>query len=254
MRIYLMVIIFFFSIIMKVEGEGVNQLNYKFYVTPTAGPERVDFEIAIKNDEDFPLHFEFPTSQIMELTVLDSNGKEVYVYSKGRFFLQAFQTVTIEPHQTFKRIEKWDYLYKGKRVLQGEYTVKSFLLPTRLNDEPIKDRSRLISIRKMIIPEENPVFRHIEKEGNKGSYFISGEARTGNGMFYFTVEDGHIEFMKERQYVFEDESMSWVPFKIQIQIPQEKLPSHGSLILHLYERSKENKIIHTYPVILEKFE
>jgi hypothetical protein len=59
--------------------------------------------------------------------------------------------------------------------------------------------------------------------------------------------------MKEKQYVTEGESMSWVPFKIHIQIPQEKL-RHGSLILRLFERNKENKIIHTYPVILEEFE
>ncbi|EIJ81885.1 hypothetical protein PB1_03060 [Bacillus methanolicus PB1] len=102
--------------------------------------------------------------------------------------------------------------------------------------------------------EENPVFRNVKVSGEKGNYEVSGEARPIKGVFYFTVEDGHNEFIFETKRDHKTKFPVWAPFSISIDIDKNKLPLNGSLILNLYERSKkDNSIIHTYPVQLEQF-
>lgn len=253
MRILLCVILLFFPLSIKTDANGVDDFNYSFYLIPTAGPETALFEIGIKNEGDIPLSFEFPTSQIVEITITDQNGSEVYVYSKGKYFLQAFQTIHVEPHQTIKRYEKWNYQFKGSRVPAGEYAVHAMLKPVRLNDEPIKNRTKLYTTQKLYVPEENRAFRFIKVSGTKGDYVVTGEVRSAGGVYYYSVEDGHVEYLKEEQVVLKGKE-DWEPFKLHIQIPVEKLPPNGSLILNLYERNEERKIINQYPLILESFQ
>ncbi|OIK05450.1 hypothetical protein BIV60_27725 [Bacillus sp. MUM 116] len=232
---------------------NVGNLELKFDVNPSAGPEGVEFEVLLRNEGETPLRLEFPTSQVFEITVTDSVGNEVYRFSKGRYFLQAFQTIKIEPKTTYKRIAMWDYVSKGKRVPPGEYTVHVTLKPVHLNDNPIRSREKLTIHKKMMIPEENPVFRHVKVEGNSGNYQISGETNPTKGRFFYTVEDGHKEFIQEHQIEIDGKQEEWKPFMIHIQISETKLPDNGSLILFLYDRNKKDEIIHSFPVILEKF-
>lgn len=249
MRIILCLLVLFFPL--RTEGEGVNQLNYQFYFVPTIGQEWAEFTLMMKNNGNIPLHFHFPTSQRMNLTILDSSGKEVYDYSKGRYFLKKIQTITVKPHSSFRFREKWNYQYKGKRVPKGEYTVNIALVPKRINDEQV-GRRKLTSSQKIFVPEENKSFRLVRVEGKHGDYRIKGESKTANGWFYYSVEDGHQEYITEKQVVT-SENINWEPFSIAIHIPKENLPDNGSLIINLYERSKDGKIIDTYPVILERF-
>ena len=253
MRLILCMIMLFFPFINKVDAIGASNLNYQFYVIPVAGVEDAQIELILKNDSDIPLNFEFPTSQTFEISILNSAGREVYRYSKGRYFLQAFQTVKVEPHKTYKRMEKWNYQLNGKRVPQGEYTVISSFKPTQLNDMLIKDREKLTKSQKILVPEENIAFRHLKVEGNNGNYVVTGETRTEKGLFFYTVEDGHVEYIKEKQVLSNEGNSDWHSFKLQIHLPKEKLPANGTLILNLYERGKEGKIINTYPFILENF-
>ena len=222
--------------------------GYQFSMIPTAGPESIDFEMFLKNTGDIALNFLFPTSQIFEISVWNSEGEEVYQYSKGKFFLQAFQTVRIEPKKTYHRVVRWNYQFNGKRVPAGEYTVNVTIKPTRLNDEPIKNRDNLSVSQKIVIPKENPIFQHVKAEGKNGHYLVTGEAKSSK--FYYSVEDGHNEYVEEKQLTVTENNPS---FQLEIQIPVEKLPNKGSLILFLYERIKENKMINSYPVILERF-
>lgn len=150
MRIVLSVILFLFPFSLK--GDASYGEQFQFSVVPNIRNERVDFELLIKNNEEAPLHFEFPTSQYYEITVTDRSGNEVYRYSKGRFFLQALQNLKIEPHQTYRKVESWDYKVNGKRVPAGQYTVTATLLPRKLNDKPFSNNQTLVSKMKFTLP------------------------------------------------------------------------------------------------------
>jgi hypothetical protein len=126
----------------------------------------VEFELLIKNNEQVPLHFEFPTSQYYEITVTDRSGNEVYRYSKGRFFLQALQNLKIEPQQTYRKVESWDYQVNGKRVPAGQYTVTATLLPRKLNDQLLNNNQSLVSKVNFNVPAENSGFRRPESKEN----------------------------------------------------------------------------------------
>ena len=80
-----------------------------------------------------------------------------------------------------------------------------------------------------------------------------GEARPIKGKFYYTVEDGHNQLISETEVVPDAKYPQWTPFSLKISISENKLPQNGSVILNLYERSKDGEIIHTYPVLLERF-
>ncbi|MFP7295761.1 BsuPI-related putative proteinase inhibitor [Neobacillus niacini] len=145
--------LFPFSLIGEANYDEYNR-PFQFSVNPIAGHEKMEFEIVVNNVSSNPLSFEFPTSQYMEISVTDSSGREVYRYSKGRFFLQALQTIKIDPHQTFRKVERWNYQVNGQRIPEGQYTVTATLLPTKLNDHPIKNKQGLVSKIKINIPAQ----------------------------------------------------------------------------------------------------
>lgn len=235
------------------EKESPAKLEYSFYIDPIAGPEKAEFEIVLQNHGSADLSFEFPTSQKYEITVMDSNNQKVYQYSDGKSFAQAFETVTLKPQEKVKWVEGWDYTSAGKRVPEGEYKVNAQLKTTSINGKPIGDKKLLTDTKMMYIPGENPVFKGIVSEGGKGNYKVAGEARPINGKFYYTVEDGHNQLISETEVVPDEKYPQWKPFSLDISIPESKLPQNGAVILNLYERSKNGEIIHTYPVLLERF-
>lgn len=253
MRGVLCVILFLFPFSLKGEANyGENDHRFQFSVIPIAWQEKVEFELLIKNNEDTPLYFEFPTSQYFEISVTDPSGQEVYRYSKGRFFLQALQTIKIDPHQTYRKVESWDYIVNGKRAPAGQYTVTATLLPRKLNDKPLSNQQRIVNKVKFNLPAENPVIRNVKVEGSSGKYLITGDTKGSNGTLYYIVEDGHVEYIAEKPIKTPD-GQDWEHFKIEVDIPKEKLPTNGTLLLNVYERSSENQIRNNYPVILEKF-
>ncbi|GAM15682.1 BsuPI-related putative proteinase inhibitor [Mesobacillus selenatarsenatis] len=235
------------------EKQSPANLEYSFYIDPLAGPEKVEFEIVLQNLGNTELSFEFPTSQKYEITVLDANKKKVYQYSEGKSFTQAFETLTLKPQEKMKWVESWDYSTAGKRVQEGEYSVTAQLKATSINGKPVGDKKLLTDTKTMYIPGENPVFKGIVSEGSKGNYKIMGEARPINGKFFYTAEDGHNQLIPETEVVPGAKYPQWKPFSLEISIPESKLPQNGSVILNLYERSKDGEIIHTYPVLLERF-
>lgn len=249
-KIIWMVIVLFFPFTIKTDATGVSELNYRFDCLATAEPENVIFEMLIKNEGDIPLHFEFPTSKEYEISVIDPSGKLVYLYTKGRYFLQAFHTTTVEPHTTYKRMEKWDYRYDGKRVSKGEYTVNGVYLPTKINDEPVIDWNTLKCKTKMLVPEENTVFRHLHAEGQRGNYLVKGETKTKE--FFYTIEDGHKQLVKEQKFIIKNQHLEWEPFSIPLKIPPNQLPVNGTLIMNLYQRDNNGQILNNYPLVLEK--
>ncbi|WLR53881.1 BsuPI-related putative proteinase inhibitor [Mesobacillus subterraneus] len=235
------------------EKQPPANLEYSFYIDPVADPEKAEFEIILHNQGNTELSFEFPTSQKYEISVFDANKNKVYLYSEGKSFAQAFETLRLKPQEKMKWVESWDYSKSGKRVPEGKYTVIAQLKAISINGKPVGDKKLLTDTKTMYIPGENPVFKGVVTAGSNGIYEIKGEARPINGKFYYTAEDGHNQLIPETEVIPGEKYHQWNPFLLEISIPEAKLPQNGSVILNLYERSKDGEIIHTYPVLLERF-
>ncbi|OLS36509.1 BsuPI-related putative proteinase inhibitor [Bacillus sp. MRMR6] len=256
MRIVMFILVLLYPLLLGLHGieeknDGVP--TFQMTVIPRVGPESAEFEITIENKVDFPMRFEFQSSQLIEISVVDVTGKEVYLYSKDRYFLQALQQVTIEPGGAFTIVDQWDYFDDGKRVPEGEYTVNVRLIPNKLNGEKILQKESLSHSQNIYIPAENPVFRMVKASGNNGKYVITGKTMTKDGLVLYSVEDGHEELLKEQQLQVAGSEDEWRKLKLEINIPKDKLPKNGTLILKLYERNDKGQEQNVYPLVLEMF-
>lgn len=101
--------------------------------------------------------------------------------------------------------------------------------------------------------ESNAIFQNIHVEGKKGEYVVTGEARTKEGFFYYTVEDGHYQYVDETKVSTKEKLPNWGSFKLNIHLSKEQLPDNATLILNLYERDGNGDIKNTLPVVLEMF-
>ncbi len=233
--------------------EGVDK-DFNFAVVPLAGPDKVDFQILIKNNANVPLEFEFSNSQLYEIIVKNKAGKEVYAYSKGRMFLQAIQKITIEPNQVYKRNETWDYKLDGVKLPAGEYIVTAELKVKKVNGQPVGSPQMLTSSKKLAIPDSSTGFRNIEVSGEKGTYSITGEVKGDDRAVFYTVEDGHNQYLAEQRVLINKIKLTeWQRFSFTIQVSPEKLPKNGTLIVYLYQRSSQGENENTLPVVLERF-
>ncbi|WP_458414357.1 Gmad2 immunoglobulin-like domain-containing protein [Schinkia sp. CFF1] len=98
------------------------------------------------------------------------------------------------------------------------------------------------------------VFRNITITGDKGEYVVKGEASVHEGVFYYTVEDGHEYQVEETKVSVEKGAPAWGPFELNISIPEDMLPLNGTLTLELFERSaKDNSAINQYYTKLDEF-
>lgn len=100
---------------------------------------------------------------------------------------------------------------------------------------------------------ENLVFRDIAVSGKRGVYTVTGQANVTKGEFFYTVEDGHNEFISETLVKVSTNYPNWISFELDISIPVEKMPENGTLILNLYEKSESGQILESLPVVLETF-
>ncbi|CAM3658805.1 BsuPI-related putative proteinase inhibitor [Mesobacillus zeae] len=221
-----------------------------FSVEPTAGPGRATFDLILKNDSNEALVFEFPTSQHYEITVSDPEGNVVYRYSEGKAFAQVIKNLMLQPGQKVTWKESWDYRYKGKRVKAGDWTVKATLKARVVGGQ---SQQKLEDSKSLYIPPENHVFKKILTSGSGGSYKVTGLIRNG-GEFFYSVEDGHKEYLPETKIAAGKSNRHWEPFSIRVNIPEEKLPGNGVLILNLYERKGEGRVMkQIWPVTLQDF-
>ena len=79
--------------------------------------------------------------------------------------------------------------------------------------------------------------------GNKGTYTVTGQVKVRKGEFFYTVEDGHNEFIAETKVKSSSISQNGFSFKLNLSIPIEKLPENGVLIMNLYEKSESGEIV-----------
>jgi hypothetical protein len=129
-----------------------------------------------------------------------------------------------------------------------------FMLFYPINETALFSIAKTLSINEnFYIQDNSSIFRSVKVVGNDGKYLVTGKAKPTMGKFYYSVEDGHIEYIKDTQVEMKEKNSIWEPFQIQIRIPKEKLPDNSSLLVFLYERNNEGQIIHSYPIVLQKF-
>ncbi|WP_251554352.1 Gmad2 immunoglobulin-like domain-containing protein [Neobacillus muris] len=96
-------------------------------------------------------------------------------------------------------------------------------------------------------------FRNMRVSGENGTYRVSGEVKWNDKGVFYTVEDGHNEYLREQRIWIKGKQVKWRPFSFTIQIPLVKLPENGTLMVYLYKRNQNGEIENEYPVVLERF-
>ncbi|KZZ84611.1 BsuPI-related putative proteinase inhibitor [Bacillus sp. SJS] len=118
--------------------EKTNQVLLKASAEGSA--DQAVLKLIIQNDTDIKKTFSFQTGQTYELTVLDSEGKEMYKYSKGKMFTQALREIALEPGEKKVYQEVWGY---DKKVSPGEYKVIAVFLGKEKGGETLTAKGTL---------------------------------------------------------------------------------------------------------------
>ncbi|USK40247.1 hypothetical protein LIS77_07050 [Cytobacillus firmus] len=226
---------------------SMKEMPFDFNVMPQAGQETLKIDLLLRNKANYPLSFEFGSSQFYEVEIFSQEGEKVYSSSEGKSFLQAIQTIAVKPDESKVWEEQWDYRHKGKRVQEGEYIVKARLLASNLNGKNLETKPE--SEASVYIPGQNPSFSQAKVTGRNGEYIILFKARPKSGKLWYSVEDGHNELQSEK--TIWASSNDWKSYRIKISLPSEDIPENGTVVLHLYEKDEDGDIMNSYPVMLE---
>ncbi|PKR78323.1 hypothetical protein CEY16_00765 [Halalkalibacillus sediminis] len=238
--------------------EWVNQLDFKASVD--AEKEKATFSMNLANNEEEDLEMTFSSGQQFEIVVIDpETNEEIYRFSDGRMFTEALETKTIEADGELTWESDWDYTSDGERVEAKTYDVQVEILPMSINQKNIEEGIFKAEL-ELQIPEmkegssagtsslagsegnegeetdEHPssdMFRNINVQGETGNYTVTGEARVFEGVFHYTVEDGHYVLVEE-QMVQTDGAPDWGPFELDVEISEENLPEFGVLTMIMY--------------------
>lgn len=262
MRKYLITFILLFSLsniifanvtLAKAKGDKndiLNSLHFSISIQPEENHFTIQFYL--KNKSNQPIKLEFPTSQNFEWVVKNEIGREVYRYSIGKAFLQAIQEKKIKPKETLKWEDQWDYQINGKLLEKGIYTVEGWLTVTKVNKKTVGPK---VFFDKKTMERRNKSvnFQDLHVEGKEGNYLVTGKSIFNH--FYYTVDDGHNYLLDEQQVTvsYSQQEMP-IPFNIHIQIPKEKLPKNGAIVLTLYRRNyQDGSIVDEHSILLEQF-
>jgi hypothetical protein len=227
---------------------SIKEMPFDFNVMPQAGQETLKIDLLLRNKANYPLKFEFGSSQFYEVEIFSQEGEKVYSSSEGKAFLQAIQTIAVKPGDSKVWKEQWDYRHKGKRVQEGEYIVKAKLLASNLNGKELETISE--SQASVYIPGQNPSISQAKVTGGNGEFIILFKALPKSGKLWYTVEDGHNELQAEKALLASSDD--WRSYRIKISIPSEKIPENGTVLLHLYEKDVDGDIMNSFPVILDR--
>ncbi|CEG26072.1 BsuPI-related putative proteinase inhibitor [Bacillus sp. B-jedd] len=243
------------------QNEGNQETGLAFTVEAEPGPEQAEVRLKLDNKGTEDVKLEFPTSQFYDAVVLDESGSEVYSFSKGRYYLQAFQTVTVPAGGTKEWKESWNYTGDGIRVPGGTYKIVAAVRAVKVDGKAAVPRSLAAEI-VFDVPagqiEENDrgedaVFEAIRSEGTRGTYTVTGKARPRSGSFYYTVEDGHNQLVPETKVTTGTTYPEWEEFKIALSLSPDQLPLSGTLILNIYEKEGEAMKGEPVAIVLEQF-
>lgn len=77
---------------------AATQINPAFAVT--AAPNALRFDLALRNDGDKHVELAFPSGQEYDFAIVDSHGRIVYRWGKGRMFTQSRQNRMLDGGDT----------------------------------------------------------------------------------------------------------------------------------------------------------
>ncbi|MBS4172025.1 BsuPI-related putative proteinase inhibitor [Bacillus sp. FJAT-49736] len=196
--------------------------------------DHLEINLIVRNTSDQPIQLEFPTSKFYDFSIMDDK-KEVYRFSKGRYFLQAFQYINLGSGEEKKWTMNWDYKNKGERVAAGNYTLIATLLPSKIDN--MQGKNQLVAKQAFTIP----AIHDIQIEGSTGNYTITGIVEQPlNERFYYTVDDGHRLIVAKRIMPISKDSNS---FELSLQLPLEIMSQNESLIFSIYTEKDEPAFI-----------
>lgn len=176
-------LVFLTSYQVKAERDGLSMISWEVHLTPKQ--EQLDIDFIVKNNGNQDVTLEFPTSQYYDYSIYDVNNKEVFRFSKGRYFLQAFQYIRIPKGE--KKVWKgsWKYTSNNTKFKEGLFVLKAIFMPSKINGESLG--KRFVASEEFSIP----LFKDLNIQRNNHVWSINGTVKnTLNGYFY-TVENGH---------------------------------------------------------------
>ena len=193
----------------------------------------VYFDLSLLNETDENVKLTFPSGQYYEIIVEDEEGQTVYQYSKGKGFTQAINYVDVEAREKLKWKEEWKL---PENIEAGTYEATIFINVSEVNQKKVSKEAFTVT-KQMEIEKPNVAFRNVSVEGSEGHYIVTGEARVFEGVFFYSIEEGHTYLIEGKQVQVKSGAPTWSPFEINISIPENKLPQNATLTLELYEKS-----------------
>jgi len=107
----------------------------------TVDVEKATFTFTVKNKSEQPIILEFPTSQLYDYSVCNAQGVRVYHFSKGKMFLQALQSKTLNSREQIQFNSMWNYkTNEAEKVPAGMYTVTAILNIRAINDKLVQSK------------------------------------------------------------------------------------------------------------------
>ncbi|OZM58235.1 hypothetical protein CIB95_01290 [Lottiidibacillus patelloidae] len=237
------------------DGQGTDNPNYDVDLSLQIDAQNegnvTNFKIILKNEAETDADLEFSSGQQFEIIVKNDRGEQVYQFSEGRVFTQAFQTLNIPAGESVEWLDKWEH---DEKIVSGNYEVDVKLLAITVNEETI-DPFELIKSNTIVIEKadnaiisDNNAFRNIEvsKSGVNGTiYRVSGEARVFEAVYqYEVIVDGEVVLSKME--TVKEGAPTWSPFTIIVDF-NEVAKTQGNVVLELFvysanDGSKENII------------
>ena len=209
---------------------------------------------SINNGNTVPATLSFPTAQQIEFTISSEDGKVVYQSSKDVAFSNIETSSDIPVNQT----KTWEEQVNlsTEHLLNGKYKVQAELVSNKINDEKVVSPSQSLtdefSYEKVKVSQTKQT--DIKVTGENGLYHVKGTYVTKGNKAYYTVEDGHNNFVDETPLPIKSKNGSVANLEFDIKIPKNDLPNNGVVSLVIYEKDKGDQISNDVDTTLQDFQ
>ncbi|MGV3464351.1 MAG: BsuPI-related putative proteinase inhibitor [Heyndrickxia sp.] len=220
-----LMILFFPKLTFATGKDDPSMVSWEAKLRPYA--DHLEINLIVRNDSEQAIQLEFPTSKMYDFSIMDEK-REVFRFSKGKYYLQAFQFVKLQSGEEKVWTINWDYKSKGKRLSSGKYTLIARLLPSKINGMP--SSQQLVTKQDF----EIPALHEIHIEGKAGDYTVSGNADSSSENYYYSVDDGHHLLIKKKAIrIIKD------AFQVSFHLPNEIVTENESLIFSILNSKDE---------------